>query len=217
MPIRLRNMIDEDDPKVAKIGHPAPPWLINYADLMTELVCFFVILYALSAVLSKSVQKAFTEMQEVMKEEKIAGSVKMTKEGLRISLEESGEMSFFQSGSADLSETMRKNLDLMSPKFKELLAQKKISILVEGHTDNVPMTSPRYASNWELSTARATNVVRYLVVNDGLPPDLMAAVGYGEYKPIAPNDTDENKAKNRRIVFLIKSSGLDEKTTTQEK
>ena len=78
-------MIDEDDPRVAKIGHPAPPWLINYADLMTELVCFFVILYALSAVLNKNVQKAFTEMQEVMKEEKMAGEAKMTKEGLKIS------------------------------------------------------------------------------------------------------------------------------------
>src|SRR5512137_1160064 len=106
MPIRApKGFIDETDPKVCQIGHPAPPWLVNYADLMTELVCFFIILYALSAVLNKNVQKAFSEMQEVMKQEKMAGEVKMTKEGLRISLQESGGLSFFESGSAELSET----------------------------------------------------------------------------------------------------------------
>ena len=156
MPLKSRNLIDENDPRVAKIGHPAPPWLVNYADLMTELVCFFVILYALSAVLNKNVQKAFSEMQEVMKEQKMAGEVKMTKEGLKISLTESGGASFFQSGSADLSDTMKHNLDLLMPKLKELLAKNKLSILVEGHTDNIPVgkTNSKYASNWELSTAR---------------------------------------------------------------
>ena len=163
MPIKSRNMIDEDDPRVAKIGHPAPPWLVNYADLMTELVCFFVILYALSAVLNKNVQKAFTEMQEVMKEQNMAGEVKMTKEGLKITLEESGGLSFFKSGSAELSDTMKKNLDSMLPEFKQLLSDKKINILVEGHTDNVPIATSQFASNWELSTSRATKKICLLL------------------------------------------------------
>lgn len=205
--LKSRNLIDEDDPRVSQIGHPAPPWLVNYADLMTEMVCFFVILYALSAVLNKTVQKAFSEMQEVMKQENIAGEVKMTKEGLRISLEEQGKLSFFQSGSAELSDTMKHNLDVMSPKLKELIKKEnKVSVLVEGHTDNIPISTSRFGSNWELSTARATNVVTYMINNDNLPPDLMAAVGYGEYRPIASNDTDENRARNRRIVFLIKTA-----------
>src|SRR3989339_1781235 len=173
MALKSRNMIDEDDPRVAKIGHPAPPWLINYADLMTELVCFFVILYALSAVLNKNVQKAFTEMQEVMKEEKMAGEAKMTKEGLKITLEEKEGVSFFASGSAEISDGMKKNLNAMMPEFKQLLNDKKINILVEGHTDNVPIATAQYASNWELSTSRATNVVRYLVTKENLPPASM--------------------------------------------
>jgi chemotaxis protein MotB len=200
-----RNMIDADDPRVAKIGHPAPPWLVNYADLMTELVCFFIILYALSAVLNKNVQKTFTEMQKVMKDEKIAGEVKMTKEGLRISLEETGQLSFFESGSADLSETMKHNLEVITPKFRSVLADRKFTILVEGHTDNIPIATSRFSSNWELSTARATNVVQFMTAQENLPPQSFAAVGYGEYRPIAANDTNENRAKNRRIVFLIKS------------
>jgi len=217
MPIKSRNLIDEDDPRVAKIGHPAPPWLINYADLMTELVCFFVILYALSAVLNKNVQKAAAEVKDVMKEEKMAGEVKMTKEGLKITLEESGGVSFFASGSADLSEHMKRNLDLLTPKFKQLLTDKKINILVEGHTDNIPISTVKFASNWELSSSRATNVVTYLITTAGLPPELMAGVGYGEYRPIAPNDTDANRAKNRRIVFLVKATQDKEIKQSEEK
>ena len=206
---KLKNMIDEDDPRVSAVGHAAPPWLVNYADLMTEMVCFFVILYALSAALNKNVQKAFKEMQEVMKQQQMAGEVKMTKEGLRISLEEKGGVALFESGSAELSETMKHNLDLMAPAFRDLISKEaKTSILVEGHTDNVPI-SGRYESNWELSTARATNVVRYTTRNQNLPPQYFAAVGYGEYRPIAPNDSDPNRAKNRRIVFLIKTANKD--------
>ena len=87
MPLRApKGFIDESDPKVCLIGHPAPAWLVNYADLMTELVCFFVILYALSAALNKDVQKAAKEVKEEMDKAKM-GEVKITKEGLRISME----------------------------------------------------------------------------------------------------------------------------------
>ena len=68
-----RGYIREDDPKVAPIGHPAPPWLINYADLMTEMVAFFVIMYALGAALNKDVQATKEAVEQMMKEEKIEG------------------------------------------------------------------------------------------------------------------------------------------------
>ena len=208
--LKSKHLIDEDDPRVCQIGHPAPPWLVNYADLMTELVCFFVILYALSAVLSKSVQKTFGEMQKVMQSENIAGEVKITKEGLRISLEESGGLAFFESGSSELSEGMKKNLDILSPNFKELVNKlPKVTILVEGHTDNIPISTSKYSSNWELSTARAINVIKYLINTFQLPPSLLTAVGYGEYRPIVANDSPENCSRNRRIVFLIKTSSSD--------
>lgn len=203
MPLKARNMIDEDDPRVSQIGHPAPPWLINYADLMTELVCFFIILYALSAALNKNVQKAKEQLEDMMKQSEVAGEVKMTKDGLQITFEEKGDMSFFESGKSELTEGMNQLLSQVSPTLKGLTD--KFDILVEGHTDDVPIHTERFTSNWELSTARATEVVRYLIANQDLPPSRLAAVGYGEFKPVAANDTPENRARNRRVVFFVKT------------
>jgi flagellar motor protein MotB len=202
MSVKVKGMIDEDDPRVAPIGHPAPPWMVNYADLMTELVCFFVILYALSSALSKDVQKAKQEVEQVMQEEKVGGEVKVTKDGMSITLQEQGQNIFFESGQANLADSMTQVLDKLAPTLKQL--SDKHEILVEGHTDNVPAT--KFGSNWELSTARATNVVRYFVQQKGFKPQRISAIGYGEYRPIAPNDTSENRAKNRRVVFFVKNN-----------
>jgi chemotaxis protein MotB len=79
---------------------------------------------------------------------------------------------------------------------------------VAGHTDNVPITTAKYTSNWELSTERAVVVVRFLVTR-GLKPDLLSAAGYGEFDPIAPNDSPVNKAKNRRIEITLQPN-IDE-------
>lgn len=78
-------------------------------------------------------------------------------------------------------------------------------IRIEGHTDNVPINSTVYPSNWELSTARASSVVRLFVDQCSVSPEKVVAVGYGEYKPIADNSTDEGRAKNRRIDIIILS------------
>ena len=78
--VKVKNMISTSDPRVCMIGHPAPAWLVNYADLMTELVCFFIVLYALSAALSKDVQKAKKDVEEQMKQDKVATEVKVTKD-----------------------------------------------------------------------------------------------------------------------------------------
>src|SRR5438046_3724494 len=116
-----REMIDISDPRVAQIGHPAPPWLVNYADLMTELVCFFVILYAMSAALNKDVQKAKKDVEEAMKEEKVSGEVKVDKEGMHITLEEKGENVFFESGSSELSPKMEEIMVKLSPALQGLV------------------------------------------------------------------------------------------------
>src|ERR1051326_5729125 len=159
MPLKPpKGFIDETDSRVAQVGHPAPPWMVNYADLMTELVCFYLILYALSAALSKPMQEAKKEVEETMKQQEVAGDVKMTKDGLVISLQEQGYFVFFKSGSSEISDQMRGVLDQLAPTFAKLAA-KNHDIIVEGHTDDVPIRSPQFASNWELSTARATSVV----------------------------------------------------------
>jgi len=177
--------------------------MVNYADLMTELVCFFVILYALSAALNKDMQKAQQEIQEMIKEGKMSGQVTMDKEGMRITLEEQSQMAFFESGRAELTDNMRVQLEKIAPILRPL--SEKHDIVVEGHTDNVPIATKQFASNWELSTARATSVVKAMLTNN-FNPKRMAAVGYGEYHPIAPNDSDVSRKKNRRVVFFIKNN-----------
>lgn len=79
-------------------------------------------------------------------------------------------------------------------------------IQIEGHTDNVPIHSARFKSNWDLSTSRAVSVVQYCIENSSLSPMKYTASGYGEYHPIADNDTEEGKAKNRRVDFVIQSA-----------
>ncbi len=202
-----KGMIDESDPRVTLIGHPAPAWMVNYADLMTELVCFYLILYALSAALSKPVQEAKKEVEETMKQEEVAGEVKITKDGLVISLQEQGYNVFFESGSSEMTEQMKKILDQLAPSFQKL-AEKKHDMIVEGHTDDVPIRTARFESNWELSTARATTVVQYLIKHHNYPPQHIAAIGYGENKGLArgpDEDLAAYRSKNRRVVFLVKN------------
>ena len=85
----------------------------------------------------------------------------------------------------------------------ERLKPYSLPITFEGYTDNIPISNPRFPSNWELSAMRAVSVLK-LFASCGYPKDILSAVGYGEYHPIAPNDTPENREKNRRIEFCIK-------------
>jgi len=111
--------------------------------------------------------------------------------------------SFFKEGSAELTQDMKAVLDELAPMLKEL----PNFIQVEGHTDNKPIRNEHFRSNWELSVARATEVVRYLIQQHGIPPERIAAIGYGEYRPIAPNDTELGRAKNRRVEIVILERG----------
>ncbi len=109
----------------------------------------------------------------------------------------------FASGSADVSKEGKKVLDKVITILKDI---KDKRIQVEGHTDNVRIFSAiktKYPTNWELSTARATHVTRYLQEEGGIDPKLLSATGYSEYQPVASNDTDEDKAKNRRIEIVL--------------
>jgi chemotaxis protein MotB len=116
--------------------------------------------------------------------------------GLIISL---GEVGFFDSGSDQIKAEGLALLDTLATSMIALENQ----IRVEGHTDNVPIKGARFPSNWELSTARATSIVAYLVTKFGLPPDRLSAAGYAEYRPVATNDTSEGRARNRRIDIIV--------------
>lgn len=123
-------------------------------------------------------------------------TVTPTKKGIEVVLP---EIMLFPSGQADLLDEAIAFLDDMAP----LLADISNPIEVEGHTDNRPISTVRFPSNWDLSTARANEVIRYLVETHDLQPERFKAVGYGEYHPIASNKTEEGKSKNRRVVMVI--------------
>lgn len=105
----------------------------------------------------------------------------------------------FQSGRADLKGESKHILKDIAGVLNEIDNQ----IIIEGHTDNVPINTYMFASNWELSTARAVVVTRFLVESAEVNPTRISAQGYGEFRPIALNDNAENKAKNRRVNILI--------------
>jgi len=127
-----------------------------------------------------------------------AVDVRMRREGLAIILRSSGRISMFDSGSAEIKPEFLPILN----KIAEELIKIPNEIRIEGHTDNRPINTPRYPSNWELSTARAASVARYLV-RKGIDPKRISIAGYGELKPIASNDTPEGRARNRRVEILI--------------
>jgi chemotaxis protein MotB len=114
------------------------------------------------------------------------------------------DRAFFDSGSADLREEAQLVLQEVSGILEEYSSLIK-TIRVEGYTDNVPMHNGRFKDNWDLSVGRATNVVRYLDSATDLNPSLFSPGGYGEYRPIADNSTDEGRAMNRRVDFVIES------------
>ncbi|MGB9860089.1 MAG: OmpA family protein [Moorellaceae bacterium] len=111
------------------------------------------------------------------------------------------ERILFDSGKADLKPEAMLVLD----KLATLLAKLPNNIRVEGHTDNRPINTQEFPSNWELSAARAIRVVRYFIDKHKLEPSRFTAVGHGEYHPLVPNDSPEHMAQNRRVVILIGS------------
>jgi len=126
---------------------------------------------------------------------------RMESRGLVVSL---GEGGFFDSGSDQLKPEGMALLDSLAPSLLEAENQ----IRVEGHTDTVPIRTARFPSNWELSTARATMIVSYLVSRYGFSPEKLSAAGYGEFRPIADNETPEGRARNRRVDILVMNSSL---------
>ena len=105
----------------------------------------------------------------------------------------------FGPGSADLGTTTASLMD----KLGIIITEAAKPIRIEGHTDNVPIHNGRFESNWQLSTERAAQVINYLINKSRVPPELLSASGYSEYRPIAPNATPEDRAKNRRVEFVI--------------
>lgn len=136
--------------------------------------------------------------------------VRFDQRGLVISL--MTDKVLFEPGSAELLPSTKRILSEIS----EILRETTNPIIVEGHTDDTPIKNPKikrkFKDNWDLSTARAVNVVKYLIESKNISPDRLSAAGYAEFKPLVPNRDDIQRAKNRRIdIVLLKSDLINDK------
>jgi chemotaxis protein MotB len=218
-------------------------WLLTYSDLITLMMAFFVILFAMAQVdaakfktLSQSLSMAFgahggsggtnmlTNFQgarvappsiSVMSEDSQFNDVmKLIREytnqagiskSVQASIQERGlvlnlaDTVLFESGKADLSPRAQAILDHLA----EIIFSTGRMIRVEGHTDNIPINTARYRSNWQLSTDRATNVIMYWISKYPDAGPRLSAGGYGEFRPIATNQTAEGRTKNRRVEIVL--------------
>lgn len=210
-------------------------WLLTYADLITLLLAFFIVMYSMSKVDNKKFGQVSDALNTVLRgghsvlrfsldpdnpghgllklgnlrmvQQKIDEKFKtlgrnedvqteITERGLVIHIVESA---LFDEGSSLLKARAMDVLDLIA----DQLRGRPNHVRIEGHTDDRPIQTPLYPSNWELSASRATTVVRYYVENHNIPPDRISALGYGEFRPVKANTTPENRAMNRRVDIVI--------------
>lgn len=156
-------------------------------------------------VIPEEVQELYETANQYMVDNGIESDLTISRdaEGVYIDIQES---ILFTSGSADVTTSGEETLGTLSGLF-DLFNNK---IVVEGYTDNVPMNTAKFPSNWELSTGRALAVLRYLSEQSGVAPDRLSAKGYGEHSPLVPNDSDENRALNRRVNVIIMHEDREE-------
>ena len=226
-------------------------WLISYADFITLLFAFFVVMFATSQADKKKQAQAATAIKSAFKDmsvfeskpapmtpttpmlmvkapanmpklavapEALAKQLKqhidsvlaeqialghiskdvvsthIGNDGLVISLHDAG---FFPSGSAEVNPQSIPMLKVLVDQLPEL------PIRVEGHTDNVLIRTELYATNWELSTARASAIARFVIGRGHIDPRMMSAAGYAEFHPVASNDTPEGRTQNRRVDIIL--------------
>lgn len=194
-------------------------WLISYADFITLMFTFFAALYALSSMdmqkiekFSGSLRQAFKVIDEpiplyedrnkaVIEDIKklitdVSGvSVRNDPRGVVVTF---SDAVLFASGSAEIKQEAFDVLGKLSKTLNTVPGR----IIIEGHTDNVPISGGKYSSNWELSTARAASVLHFFITK-GVDPNRFAIAGYGEYRPVASNETEDGRAKNRRVELVI--------------
>jgi chemotaxis protein MotB len=198
----------------------APIWQTIYADMMTNLMLFFLMLYAMTRLEMDprdrtSFQQVFgKEMmgrneystaevarhkmsdEDIVKEAtKIKGFKEMDESNIRLALP--GEV-LFDSASAELKSTAAESLQQTLDIIKKIPNK----IVIEGYTDDLPILTKEYSSNWELSLARAESVLNYMI-SSGIPRERLCISGYGEFKPMVPNSDAVSRAKNRRIEISI--------------
>lgn len=140
----------------------------------------------------------YQTVEEFKKENELDDDLEVTQDERGVVLHLTDNV-LFESGQATLIPGSSAILD----KIYELISTMPNSIVIEGHTDDVPISNSKYSDNWDLSTQRATNVLRYFLSKGNEDPSRFSASGYGEFRPNVENTSDENRSQNRRVNILI--------------
>lgn len=228
-------------------------WLLTYADMITLLMAFFIMIYSMSVLnLGKFHEAAFSirggfggafeggkhlhrsepgsgngisviphifqherplrevkaELTEYTEKQKIMDKVTVLTEKRGVVVSILTDNMLFAAGSAEIQPTAFAMLNKVAGQLKRMSNE----VMAEGHTCDLPISTSRYPSNWELSAARASSVVRYLTQR-GVKPARLMAVGYGEARPRVPNDTERHRAMNRRVDIVILDTDQELATT----
>jgi len=186
-------------------------WVVSYADLVTMLLALFMVLFAVSQNVTKHQAKIISESNamaeveqleelKVLFSEKVAQNenIKYLKDGRGLVIRLNNSI-LFDVGSAIIKDDALKTID----DIIETISKVDNNVVVEGHTDSTPIHNDKFPSNWELSTARATNIIAYMIKSGKISPKRLSAVGYGEYMPIADNTSNDGRLLNRRVDIII--------------
>lgn len=200
-------------------------WVVSYADFVTMLLALFMVMYAVLRIDNQKLHKFQHQMQQTFSHSTLydpnvtkyqlnnqpgsvdkllqdnlsqAKSVKLIKtdKGLVIRI---NNKVLFDAGSALIKPEAENTLN----EIIKVLTKIDNPVIIEGHTDSTPIKNTKYPSNWELSTARATNIISYIVQKKVVSPKRLSAVGYGEYMPIANNTTNSGRMLNRRVDIIV--------------
>jgi len=195
-------------------------WMLPYSTLMLTLVILFIMFYAFSSSNSVEYETALSDLastnpndprvkqmkaeialaqniRDFIKKNSMTDKIQLsiTPHSIKIKME---SLALFDSGSADLKKDILFFLDYLDGQLKPMSNM----VIAEGHTDNVPIHTQQYNSNWELSSARAFSVI-YFFINNGIAPERLVAHGFGEFRPAYGNETESDRAKNRRIEITV--------------
>ena len=230
-----------------------PPWVITFADMVTLLMVFFILLFAIGtieqekwrqlkeslrealgadaieemgtrqgldviktqvdeqtvhavdevgAMVNREMEDIISEVEEFVFKNKLAGEVRVSSDerGAVITI---SDVVLFPAGSAEMTPKGRTTLRQVF----DVLKQFNYNVKVEGHTDNTPIHTLRYPSNWELSASRAAEVA-HMLIDDGYPPERLSVEGFAEFRPKVPNTSSENRAVNRRIEVVYQRGSI---------
>ena len=246
------NLDDEVEFEIEE-SRGVPPWVITFADMVTLLMVFFILLFAIGtieqekwrqlkeslrealgadaieemgtrqgldviktqvdeqtvhavdevgAMVNREMEDIISEVEEFVFKNKLAGEVRVSSDerGAVITI---SDVVLFPAGSADMTPKGRATLRQVF----DVLKQFTYNVKVEGHTDNTPIHTLRFPSNWELSASRAAEVA-HMLIDDGYPPERLSVEGFAEFRPKVPNTDPENRAINRRIEVVYQRGSI---------